>query len=115
MQFNIDAAGMNNEPWDLALTVGGVSYRVREVTLEEFGNMAGRGGLSNPDEDRAILQGLFVGDLVPDLAKWTADQRNDAYAVITEYLNLYLEKKRDRIRQQVRAAATQARSTSGSS
>lgn len=121
MQFDIDAARMTLAPWDFLLKVGGVAYRVRELTLQEFNDLAARGRSQTPEEDVATLQALFVGDPQPDVRAWDADRRDEAYAAIGAYLNAYLEKKRERIRRQVRdglAAAvrtTEAPSTSGAS
>lgn len=94
MDFNLDAARNLGPAWDLRLSVNGVPYRVREVTLREYAELARQGPGLSREEDRRILQGLFVGEERPNVELWEDGMVQTAYDAIAAYLREYLQKKR---------------------
>lgn len=83
MQFDLDDAVQQFLPWDFSVTIGGVKYPTRPVTLGEMFAMsslgADEGGL------RSLILGFFACDDKPQIAQWTMDQVQALIAGIQEY------------------------------
>ena len=88
------------DKWDLQIVVEGVSYPVREFTLEEFTAIASAEDRLTQADEIEVVRSMFIGD-APDVAAWPADLRDAAFNVLSAYVVGYVQKKRASFRQQV--------------
>jgi hypothetical protein len=107
MKIDIDQSNLTDPPWDLTLTIKGIDYPVRQVSLGEYAQLNRQAGTLSPEQELEILGGLFAGptdgNRRPPLAELSPDQRFTVGAAIGAYLMAWLGKKRQAILARVTA------------
>lgn len=102
MNVNLDSALAALLPWDLTLTINGVAYRTRPLTVAQVGALEQFGALK-PDQALRFLADLFA-DPKPDVSAWNAEQLQAVPLAIVEYFKEQTRKNSPRIAALVQAA-----------
>jgi hypothetical protein len=111
MQLNADTP-IASVGWNLSIVIAGVPYPIREMTLKEFRDAAGRP--MEREQEMDFVLALIADDRKPERQVLEDDDLRDRVTtMITAYVTGLLEKKREASRAQVAALLGGRPSTSG--
>lgn len=113
MHFDLDNSIARAEqqamPWDFVITVNGVGYPTRPLTLAELGQLNLIGTMTL-DQQRELVGSLFVASPALRILDWTHEQIAGAALAIAVYFRERVKKKSQRLAADVVAAVEQAAS-----